>query len=402
MNVSLSIICYKSKHVNVNQNPLMIRICMDGKRKYHSIGVAVEPIYWDFTKNQPKRNCPNKEYINQIIRTKESELQKRIFELQARGEGFTIDDIFEDSGKIQAKTVGEFYTTLIEKYQKKGETGNARIYLDSYRSIKTFRNDRMNFIFADITVRWLEKYEAWMREKGCKETTMSVLFRTLRSTYNKAIQAGAVDKKAYPFNNYKISKYDTKTQKRAISKEDIMKIMQADLSGKRENIRLSRDIFVFSYFCGGINFTDIANLTSENISEGRLQYIRQKTGKKINLPLQDIALEIIARYADNDRGHLFPILDKREHKTPLQKHNRIHKMIGKVNLNLREIAQIAGVSAYLTTYVARHSFATILKRSGVNIGIISESLGHSDLATTQIYLDSFENSQIDEAMKNLL
>lgn len=181
-----------------------------------------------------------------------------------------------------------------------------------------------------------------------------------------------------------------------------MKLMQVDLSAKRENIQLSRDIFVFSYFCGGINFTDMANLTTENLVDGRLNYIRQKTGKKINLPLQEIALKIIARYADNDRGYLFPILDKREHKTPQQKHNRIHKMIGKVNLNLREIATLAGVSAYLTTYVARHSFATILKRSGVNIGIISESLGHSDLTTTQIYLDSFENSQIDEAMKNLL
>ncbi len=380
----------------------MLRICMGGKKKYRALGISINPEHWDSTKHQPKRNCPNKEYINQVIRLRESELQKRILELQARGEGFTIDDIFEDNGKIQAKTVGEFYTALIEKYQKKGETGNARIYLDSYRSIKTFRNDKMNFLFSNITVRWLEKYEAWMREKGNKETTMSVLFRTLRSTYNKAIQAGAVDKKAYPFNAYKISKFDTKTKKRAISKEDIMKIMQVDLSAKRENIQLSRDIFVFSYFCGGINFTDMANLTNDNLVDGRLLYMRQKTGKKINLPLQDIALEIIARYADNSRGYIFPILDKREHKTPQQKHNRIHKMIGKVNLNLREIATLAGVSAYLTTYVARHSFATVLKRSGVNIAIISESLGHSDLATTQIYLDSFQNSQIDAAMQNLL
>ena len=355
MNVSFTTICYPYKPLKDGRNRLMLRLTMDGKRKYQSIELAVNPEHWDFQKNQPKRNCPNREHITQVIRIKESELQKRIFELQARGEGFTLDDIFEDNGKIQAKTVGEFYTALIQKYQKKGETGNARIYLDSYRSIKTFRNDRMNFVFADITVRWLDKYEAWMREKGSKETTMSVLFRTLRSTYNKAIQAGVVDKKAYPFNEYKISKFNTKTQKRAISKEDIMKIMQVDLSGKRANIQLSRDIFVFSYLCAGINFTDMSNLTNDNLVDGRLQYARQKTGKKINLPLQDNTLEIIARYADNSRGYIFPILDKREHKTPQQKHNRIHKMIGKVNLNLREIATLAGVRAYLTTYVARHN-----------------------------------------------
>jgi len=82
--------------------------------------------------------------------------------------------------------------------------------------------------------------------------------------------------------------------------------------------------------------------------------------------------------------------------------NRVHKVIGHVNANLKRIAEMAGLKVNLTTYVARHTFATVLKRSGVNIAIISESLGHSDLETTQIYLDSFENSQIDEAMKNLL
>ena len=83
-------------------------------------------------------------------------------------------------------------------------------------------------------------------------------------------------------------------------------------------------------------------------------------------------------------------------------YNRVHKVIGHVNSNLKRIAEMAGLKVNLTTYVARHTFATVLKRSGVNIAIISESLGHSDLETTQIYLDSFDNSQIDEAMKNLL
>ena len=88
--------------------------------------------------------------------------------------------------------------------------------------------------------------------------------------------------------------------------------------------------------------------------------------------------------------------------TDLQQYNRLHKVTAKINRELGELAKLAGIETHLTTYVARHTYATVLKRSGVNIAIISESLGHSDLATTQIYLDSFENSQIDEAMKNLL
>ena len=90
------------------------------------------------------------------------------------------------------------------------------------------------------------------------------------------------------------------------------------------------------------------------------------------------------------------------HKTSLQKQNRIHKILGKVNKNLKLLAADLKVEANITTYVARHSFASVLKKSGVNIALISEALGHSDLATTQIYLDSFDNEQVDEAMKNLL
>ena len=111
------------------------------------------------------------------------------------------------------------------------------------------------------------------------------------------------------------------------------------------------------------------------------------------------------RYSKPDASsddYIFPILDRHIHKSEQQICNRVHKVIGHVNSNLKRIAEMAGLKVNLTTYVARHTFATVLKRSGVNIAIISESLGHSDLETTQIYLDSFENSQIDEAMRNLL
>ena len=97
-----------------------------------------------------------------------------------------------------------------------------------------------------------------------------------------------------------------------------------------------------------------------------------------------------------------PILDINTHITEKKKQIRIHNLLYKIDKQLKAIAKLAGLNVNLTTYVARHSFATVLKNSGVSIPLISEALGHSDLATTQIYLDSFENSQMDEAMKNLL
>jgi len=404
MNASISVVCYKWKTLSNGENPLMLQICKDGKRKYKSLGVSISLNHWDFKKNRPKPNCPHYEHILKIILDKQTELQRSIIEYKSSQEDYTINTLFKEKKSLKLLTVGEFYKNLIISYESAGKRGNRRIYNDSYRSIKTFSKGRMNFLFSDIDIDWLNRYEKWLRSKENKETTISLLFRTLRSTYNKAIDAKCAKKAAYPFNDFKINKFDVSTEKRAISKADIFKIMEVDLTGELEYTRFSRDIFIFSYLCAGINFTDIANLTRENIVDNRLVYIRQKTHKKINVPLTFKALDIIGKYS-SDRSsdnYLFPILDSNVHKTATQIENRIHKVLGKVDKRLKEVAELAGINVKLTTYVARHSYASVLKRSGVNIALIGETLGHSDLTTTQIYLDSFENSQIDEAMKNLL
>ena len=267
-----------------------------------------------------------------------------------------------------------------------------------------FTHNKLDIPFADIDSAWLKKYEDWLRGRGCKDITISLLFRTLRSAFNKAIEQGATKRDNYPFNKFKLTHYDISTQKRAITKEDIHKIIDLDLANENFYIGLARDIFLFSYFGAGINFTDIALLKFSNIHDRRISYIRKKTHKPISFPLSESSSEILKKYANSfykDDDYIFPILDVRTHKTEQQKRNRIHKCLGHINKGLKAIGEMVGIPE-LTTYYARHTFATVLKRSGVNIAIISESLGHSDLATTQIYLDSFENSQIDEAMKNLL
>ena len=405
MNASLSVVCYKSKRLSNGESPLMLQVSKGGKRQYQSLGVSVNPKFWDFSKNKPKSNCPNREYILKLILNKQAELQQRMLELNAEQKEYTTTTLLHDEHrKFELKTVKQFYQELIEQYKANEKCGNRLIYKSSYNSINVFTNGNLEIPFSAIDVAWLNKYEKWLRSKGNKETTMSLMFRTLRSAYNKAIENKCARKSDYPFNDYKISKFDVSTEKRAIAKADVLKFSTDVHSiGKQQYVQLSKDIFIFSYLCGGINFTDIANLTKDNIIEGkRLHYIRQKTGKLIKLGLSEEALQIIKRYAVESKGYLFPILNAQLHKTPLQKQNRIHKMLGKVNKNLKLLAAQLGVEANLTTYVARHSFASVLKKSGVNIALISEALGHSDLTTTQIYLDSFDNEQIDNAMKNLL
>ncbi|WP_373151353.1 phage integrase SAM-like domain-containing protein [Bacteroides cellulosilyticus] len=405
MNASVSVVCYKSKTLSNGESPLMLQVSKSGKRKYQSLGISIKPRYWDFTRNKPKPNCPNKDYIQKIILDKQTELQQRMLELNSEQKEYTTTTLLNDENKkFELKTVSEFYQELIEEYRVNNKCGNRLIYKSSYNSLKVFTNDTLDIPFSAIDITWLNKYERWLRSKGNEETTMSLMFRTLRSTYNKAIKAKCARKSEYPFDEFKINKFDVSTQKRAIAKTEVLKFTKDVCPiGKRQYIQLSKDIFMFSYLCGGINFTDIANLTKANIIEGkRLHYIRQKTGKLIKIGLSEEAMKIIERYATESKGYLFPILNANLHKTPLQKQNRIHKILGKVNINLKLIAAQLGVEGNLTTYVARHSFASVLKKSGVNIALISEALGHSDIATTQIYLDSFDNEQIDAAMKNLL
>ena len=242
-----------------------------------------------------------------------------------------------------------------------------------------------------------------MRRKGNKDTTICYQFRTLRATFNRAITAKVVSKEKNPFSEFKLSHLNTKTIKRALSKTDILKIMDADCHNKSELSQLAHDLFCFSYLCGGISLVDMANLTPENIMEGRLIYQRQKTHGSINLQLSDRALKIISKYSDYQKKayFFFPILHCKRHVTPMQKHNRVRKYCLHINHELKQLAKELNITANVTTYVARHSFATILKKSGVNIGIISQALGHQDIKTTQIYLSKFDNEQDEIYLDNL-
>ena len=256
----------------------------------------------------------------------------------------------------------------------------------------------LDIYFSEIDINWLKRYEAYLRTKGLADNSIGVRFRTLRTLFNKAISENIVKSDYYPFKAYKVSKLRKGTVKRAITKADIELIINHKVES--DYSQLAIDLFYFSYLSGGINFVDMAYLKADNIIDKRLIYNRKKTKKLIKLPMQEKALHIIDKYK-SDNCYLFPVLSD-FHKTEVQKANRIHKVLAKVNKCLKEIGTELNLPIDITTYVARHTYATVLKRSGVNTSIISESLGHSSEKVTQIYLDSFENSQIDEAMKNLL
>ena len=405
MKATVEVVCYKSKPLKDGTFPLMLRVTKDRKRKYVSLGLSLHEKFWDFEKSKPKRNCPNKEQIERLIAAKTAEYNDLIVEMTAQQREYTVETLVSHfHNQVRCATVVELYDKLIDDMKRGGKLGNAGVYKYSRTSLLKFTGQRLQIPFSDIDAVWLRRYENWLRTSDCGDTTISQLFRTLRSVFNKAVELQLVKRDYYPFDAYKVSKFDTRTKKRAITKEDVRKVIALDLSQGYPSERLARDIFVFSYFGAGINFADIALLKYGNVRDGRVQYVRKKTGKPINFLLTEEMRNIIVKYqrqGQTDEDYIFPILDRRVHRTEQQRYDRTHKVLTNTNRWLRKIGQRVGIE-HLTTYVARHTFATVLKRSGVNIAIISESLGHSDLSTTQIYLDSFENSQIDAAMQNLL
>lgn len=257
----------------------MLCITKDRKRKYQSLGISVKPEYCDFSKNKPKPNCPNRELINKIILDKELSFQKQILELQSEEKEFTASTLIAPKAKVKIKTVKEFYLELIKELEQANKVGNSRVYQDSLRSLEIYTNGKLDIPFSHIDIDFLKGYEKWLKQREYKETSLSV-FRTLRSAYNKAIEAKHAKKTNYPFDEFKVSKFNIKTEKRAIPKDNIKLIMELDLSKESEYMQFSRDLFVFSYLCSGINFTDMANLKPSNIVEGRLIYKRQKTKKE--------------------------------------------------------------------------------------------------------------------------
>ena len=398
--ITIEAVCYKYKPLKNGELPLKIRICKDRKTRYINLGVSTQIAHWDFSKNRPKDICPNKEQIDSLITGTINSLRKMIVELKNEQQDFTAQSLIDKLNKhsVGKKTVAEIFSEQTQRLMDENRRGYLLSIRQLYNSLISF-NKHLDICFSEIDLSFLRRYETWLRKKGLADNTIGIRFRTLRAIYNFAIEVGAAKPEHYPFKSYKVAKLHKETIKRSLNKDDIERILNFKSSNRY--MRFPIDIFAFTYYCGGINFVDIANLTKDNIIEDKLIYKRQKTSKLIKIPLQKQARAIIDRYSNNESPYLFPILSS-FHRTETQKANRIHKVISKVNERLKQIGDELNLPITITTYVARHSQATVMKKAGVSTSVIREIMGHSSERVTQIYLDSFDNEQINDAMRNLL
>ena len=383
----------------------MLRFTHDRNTKLVALGLSVEPHYWNKDAEMLTSDCPERAILQSKIDSALAVYRKKINRLEALDVPVNFDTLFEPTTRKAGITIEDGFNAEIERLESLGKINSATKHkyalqvLDGYKSVKT--------ALEAIDLDYLKGLELYLRQRGNKDNSIATRFAIFKAIYNKAVKEGKVTVKQNPFSLFQVGSLWAKTRKRAIDKDDIQRLIDLKITDghKTEYQRLAKDLFLFSYFTAGMNFGDIARLRYKDIVKGRVNYSRHKTQKLLSFQLVPNAMQIIEKYIKTNHtqeDYIFPILDRSEHKTAQQIFNRLHKVLRKVNRELKTLGEQIGLEVPLTTYVARHTYATVLKRSGVNIAIISESLGHSDLSTTQIYLDSFENSQIDDAMKNLL
>lgn len=279
--------------------------------------------------------------------------------------------------------------SIIAKLKYDGKMRTSETYRSALNSFFRFRNgeDVMMDVFSQDLV---ESYEAYLQAKGLVPNSISFHLRILRAVYNRACEQGLITATINPFAH--VYTGVEKTAKRAVDIKTVRQIKNLDLSVEK-SADYARDIFMLSFYMRGISFIDLAYLKKSDLADGVVTYRRHKTGQKITVRWTMEMQGILDKYPVNETEYLFPVITSLSANPRNQYRNR-HYVI---NRKLKIVAQKIGLQVPLTTYVARHSWASIAKSKGISVSVISEGLGHDNEQTTQIYLASLDTSAVDKA-----
>jgi len=382
---------------------IYLRISCAGRNRYRTLNRHATLEEWNddtcrFTKQRPEWRVETD--ILRMYKQRGSDILRGY---ERDGVGFDFDQFEADMFAPKAKPgkspgLAEYATGIADSLIKDGREGNAQAYISLAHIVALWKPSAT---LGDVKAPWLAKFEAYLRtDRSQKPGTISFYMRTLRATCNHAAKSGTMRTDWNPFSDYSLAHLSAPTAKRAIKLDDVRRIMAAEAQNSDEALAI--DLFAFSLYARGMNMVDIAYLSPDMVAGDRIEYTRRKTGKRYSVALNEHTTAMLAKYSVEGSEYCFPILSD-FHQTEKQRRERIHRVTVKTNKALRDIAKRLGMrTAGLSFYTARHTYATALKERGVSIEVISESLGHADLRTTQIYLRSFDNSVLDDADKLLL
>jgi integrase len=356
---------------------IKICVCVKTLNRYISTNFFIEKKYFKNKLGKVDDKHPNSMYIN-------IELQKLIFHYQQKiadiNEDIELDELmkFLKDESSKEPEFFEFVDGVLEqlKAQKKNSYANSIFY--SLPPFKLFLK-KEKLLFKNIDYKLLSDYETYLLKNGLKINAISVYLRNIRTVFNKAINQGLIGLELYPFRRFKIK--NEKTFKRNLQIDQLKLIKNAILPEKQA---YARDMFMLSFYLIGMNMVDIFNLV--RINGDCIMYRRAKTSKLYTIKLLPGALDIIKRYPGKDK---------------LMNCSEIYSTISDfrkcTNKFLKAIFKKLEMDVDITTYYARHSWATIAASIDIPKETISAALGHEiGSSTTSIYID-FDLKKVDAA-----
>ena len=294
-----------------------------------------------------------------------------------------------------------FMKQVADGLQMEGNFGTAHVYRSSLNAIIAYCG-KEDFTFYEVSPEWLKGFEVHLRSRGCSWNTVSTYLRTFRAVYNRA-----VDLRKAPYVPHLFRYVYTGTRadhKRALGEEDIKKVF-ARLSQAfvgSPSLRKAQELFILMFLLRGLPFVDLAYLRKSDLHDNVITYRRRKTGRPLSVTLTPEAMAILKRYMNRDTSspYLFPLLSSREGTK--EAYHEYQLALRNFNRQLMLLGEMLGLGDKLSSYTARHTWATTAYYCEIHPGVISEAMGHSSITVTETYLKPFQNKKIDEANKKVV
>lgn len=319
--------------------------------------------------------------LNTLLQRLKNDIDTRLVLLQSKGMIRTLTDkqlLKALMGESDEDSPHYFYKVMQSYIAAKTNQRTKEIYQATTSKLRSYC-DYESITFEDMNVSWLRAFDAWMAINGNSTNSRSIHLRNIRTIFNAAIDDELIT--CYPFRRYKIASQET--EKRSITVHDMRKLLTCKLPSFQEKYR---DCFFLIFYLVGINTIDLSRLTT--IENGRVTYKRAKTGKLYSIKVEPEAMAIIKRYMG--KQHLLVWFDKRKDYRTFAMH---------LDKNLQRIAQEHGLPS-LTSYVARHSWATFASELDIPRDVISHALGHHT-NVTDTYI-RFNYEKIDRANRQVI
>ena len=370
--------------------PVKVRVTYARQRRYYPTGKDLTLDQWN---NLSTAKGQRVAAVRKDIENSYNIVRTTVEELASAGE-FSLDALNNRLKRATGDTVNTAFRAKIEALRQSGRVGNMIVYDNVLKGVERFAGSTV--YFDSVTVSWLKRYEEFLRDEDKTQTTIAIHLRTVRAIMNDARQAGMIKEAQYPFGRGRYEIQSGEGRKMALTLEQIGRIANYD-DGTAATAKY-RDYWLFLYLCNGINVADFVKLRYRDIVNGEICFVRQKTERttktrrEIRVIVTERMQEVIDRHGNPPRpdAFIFPVLNGLE--TPLEQKHKTQYLTRAINKRMGQVGKELGIGN-ISTYTARHSFATVLKRAGANIAYISESLGHQDLKTTENYLASFEREE---------